>query len=111
MHVSTPHYARYPLASLGVCEPRLWRGFGACSDVKRKEKTTIVEAILCTGKTHQLRLHFSSLGYPIIGDELYGKKSEDGILHLHSTELTFKHPITKEIKTIINLPKWNNNSK
>lgn len=79
--------------------------------LERKEKTTIVEAILCTGKTHQLRLHFSSLGYPIIGDELYGKKSEDGILHLHSTELTFKHPITKEIKTIINLPKWNNNSK
>ena len=74
--------------------------------LKRKEKTTIIEAILCTGKTHQLRLHFSNLGYPIIGDELYGKKSEDDILHLHSMELDFIHPITKDKIKLKTLPKW-----
>ena len=76
--------------------------------LERKENTTIVSATLCTGKTHQLRLHFSNMGHPIIGDDLYGKKSSDGILHLHSTELTFIHPITNEKMTFTTKPKWFN---
>lgn len=69
-------------------------------------KTSLVEATLCTGKTHQLRVHFSSMGHPIIGDELYGAKSNDGILHLHSYYLDFTHPITKEQMTFTTKPKW-----
>lgn len=76
--------------------------------LERKQNSTLVSATLCTGKTHQLRLHFSDMGYPIIGDDLYGKKSSDGILHLHSTELTFVHPITNEEMTFTTLPKWFN---
>ena len=74
--------------------------------IEEKENTSLVEALLCTGKTHQLRLHFSSLNHPILGDELYGNKSEDGILKLHSYHLEFIHPITKQEILIENYPVW-----
>lgn len=67
---------------------------------------SLIEATLHTGKTHQLRLHFSSIGYPIIGDELYGKSEEDGILHLHSYSINFIHPITYQEIKIENIPLW-----
>lgn len=70
--------------------------------------TSLVEATLCTGKTHQLRVHFSSMGHPIIGDELYGVKRDDGILHLHSYYLEFTHPIKKEKMSFTTKPKWLN---
>lgn len=59
---------------------------------------SIVEAVPVTGRTHQLRVHFSSLGHPIVGDELYGTRSE--LIErqaLHSFSLTFKHPMTEEL--------------
>lgn len=76
--------------------------------VERSKKTTIIDALLCTGKTHQLRLHFSHLGYPIIGDLLYDDENNkvDDILRLHSYYLSFVHPITKEEIEIINYPIW-----
>lgn len=74
--------------------------------IKRTTDTTLVRAILHTGKTHQLRLHFANLGFPIIGDELYGVSSTDQILHLHSTYLSFTHPVTKERISISSSAKW-----
>ena len=50
-----------------------------------------------TGRTHQLRVHsahINGLNMPIVGDDLYGKKSSR--LHLHAESLTFNHPQTKE---------------
>ena len=67
---------------------------------------SIIDALLCTGKTHQLRLHFNYLGSPIIGDELYGTKAEDGILHLHSYHLEFIHPVTKKEIILESYPDW-----
>ena len=46
------------------------------------------------------------MGYPIIGDELYGNKEEDNILHLHSYHINFKHPISGKIVDIITYPIW-----
>ncbi len=69
---------------------------------------SIIEAVLHTGKTHQLRLHFSSIGFPIIGDELYGKKEDDNILHLHSYYICFNHPILKKEIILDNMPIWAN---
>lgn len=54
-----------------------------------------------TGRTHQLRVHAAhslGLGMPIIGDDLYGSKSDR--LYLHAQQLTFLHPTTKELMTI-----------
>ena len=67
---------------------------------------SFIEALLCTGKTHQLRLHFLSKNAPIVGDMLYGKETLDGILHLHSYYLEFVHPITKEKLLFTTYPSW-----
>lgn len=51
-----------------------------------------------TGRTHQIRLHLSHIGYPIVSDFLYGDEN-DGILHrhgLHCSRLTFRHPVTEK---------------
>lgn len=76
--------------------------------IEEKENASIVEAILHTGKTHQLRLHFSYLGNPIIGDELYGVATNDGILRLHSHSVEFIHPVTGEKIYIDTNPSWYN---
>jgi tRNA pseudouridine32 synthase/23S rRNA pseudouridine746 synthase len=54
-----------------------------------------------TGRTHQLRVHAAhqlGLKTPIVGDDLYGKRSDR--LYLHAGKIEFKHPVTKEILTI-----------
>ncbi len=71
---------------------------------------SFIEALLCTGKTHQLRLHFLSKNAPIVGDMLYGKETEDGILHLHSYYLEFIHPVTKEKLIFTTYPTWYKNN-
>lgn len=78
------------------------------SVISRNNNTTIIDALLCTGKTHQLRLHFSYLGHPIIGDLLYDEEnySEQEILRLHSYYVSFVHPITKKQIEIKNYPIW-----
>lgn len=74
--------------------------------IRKSENSSTIKAKLVTGKTHQLRLHFSSIGFPIIGDELYGTKEEDNILHLHSYHIEFIHPVTQKLIDITTYPKW-----
>ena len=61
-------------------------------------KYSIVKCILETGRTHQIRVHFASIGHSLVGDSLYGIKNTyfDGQL-LICTKLSFLHPITKEL--------------
>ena len=73
--------------------------------LKQKENKTLIEATLITGKTHQLRLHFSSINHPIIGDKLYGSSTEND-LKLHSYHFSFNHPITNKKITINSYPSW-----
>ena len=74
--------------------------------VKEYENKTLLYATLVTGKTHQLRVHFSSLNHPILGDKLYGHDDFE-CLYLHSTYLEFIHPVTKKRVEIISNPVWN----
>lgn len=58
--------------------------------VKRGEKYSVLELLLETGRTHQIRVHLSHLGLPIIGDELYGGDTSvmsRQALHCHSLEI------------------------
>lgn len=59
---------------------------------------TKVHAILETGRTHQIRVHFAHLGHPIVGDDLYGaKKTPTKTYELHAFRVQFVHPITGEM--------------
>lgn len=65
-------------------------------------KISLVKCILETGRTHQIRVHFSHIGYPLIGDTLYGTSSNlISRQALHSCKVSFIHPITKKELTII----------
>ncbi len=77
-----------------------------------KEKYTLLEINIETGRTHQIRVHLSHIGYPIIGDNTYSNgKNEWGIVGqcLHAKALDFKHPITeKEIHIEAPIPEYFN---
>ncbi len=65
--------------------------------LKRYKDYTLVSLILETGRTHQIRVHLSYIGYPIYNDPVYqNKKTTPFGQFLHSRHLEFTHPITKE---------------
>ena len=78
--------------------------------LKRYEKYTLLEINIETGRTHQIRVHLSHIGYPIVGDYTYSNgKNEFGVIGqcLHAKRLEFKHPITqKEMKLEAPLPEY-----
>jgi 23S rRNA pseudouridine1911/1915/1917 synthase len=49
-----------------------------------------------TGRTHQIRVHLSAIGYPIYADPLYGKPLSGRRLWLHAEQLSFEHPVSGE---------------
>ena len=49
-----------------------------------------------TGRTHQIRVHLSAVGFPVYADPLYGKPVPGGRLWLHAERLGFEHPVTGE---------------
>lgn len=65
--------------------------------IKKYANYTLVRLILETGRTHQIRVHLSYIGYPLYNDPVYNpRKSDDFGQFLHSEYLKFVHPITKE---------------
>ena len=59
------------------------------------ESISVVEAFPQTGRTHQLRVHFASIGHPILGDDIYGTQSEHIDRHaLHAAHLSLPMPYT-----------------
>ena len=72
--------------------------------VKRRfAKHSLLEVAIHTGRTHQIRVHLSSIGHPILGDRLYGA-AESALLperfFLHAWRLRFRSPATGEIVTV-----------
>lgn len=66
--------------------------------VQFREHSTMVAIELETGRYHQIRVQFSAIGHPIVGDLRYGAKGGDEkAIHLHCMKLAFEHPVTKEV--------------
>ena len=78
--------------------------------IERFGNYTLLEVKIETGRTHQIRVHLSQIGYPIVGDTVYSNgKNEWGIKGqcLHAKSLKFKHPITgKEMFIEAPIPKY-----
>lgn len=67
------------------------------SVIKEFNNFSLIDVTLHTGRTHQIRLHFSSINHPLIGDTLYGSNySNNNDILLFSYHLDFIHPITKK---------------
>ena len=72
--------------------------------LERLREATVVEVLLHTGRTHQVRVHFKHLGFPIVGDATYGNRQNKHLTELtgytaprqllHAHKLAFKHPHT-----------------
>ena len=71
--------------------------------LKRYNEFTLLEIKIETGRTHQIRVHLSEIGYPIVGDEVYSNGKNPFNVKgqmLHAAKLTFKHPKTGEKITV-----------
>ncbi|MBS0621911.1 MAG: RluA family pseudouridine synthase [Verrucomicrobia bacterium] len=71
--------------------------------LKRNEKYALVQAIIETGRTHQIRVHLQHHRTPILGDKLYGTSAADRLM-LHAQRLKFTHPITGQPLEILAPP-------
>jgi 23S rRNA-/tRNA-specific pseudouridylate synthase len=67
---------------------------------------TFLRVRIKTGRTHQIRVHLSAVGHPVVGDDVYGERAERdfkrkyGSLNryfLHAAELRFDHPTTGQV--------------
>jgi 23S rRNA pseudouridine1911/1915/1917 synthase len=78
--------------------------------VKKIGNNTLVEIDLITGRSHQIRVQFSSRGCPLVGDKKYGAKTElqnaAGQIALWAYKLEFKHPVTGDLLTFVSRPSF-----
>lgn len=72
-------------------------------DQIKQKNLTLVQCSLDTGRTHQIRVHFSSIGHPLAGDTLYGGSDQFHRQALHAAKMEFNHPFTQE-KIICHAP-------
>ena len=74
--------------------------------LKHSEKYTLVKLKLETGRTHQIRVHFAHIGYPLAGDTLYGGSTEEiSRQALHCRDIYFTHPVSeKKIHIFCEMP-------
>ncbi len=81
-------------------------------ELKNNGKNSLLEVKILTGRSHQIRLQLSNIGYPLVGDVKYGKQTgRTGNLGLWAGKLSFVHPTTKEKLTFLACPEdklpWN----
>jgi len=74
--------------------------------ISTKDNLSLVKINLITGRSHQIRLQFSSRNHPLIGDSKYGNNPNNIDIALFAKSITFNHPTTKERLTFtLDMPK------
>lgn len=103
--------ARHPIDRKRMAvDPKGRRAVTHWEVLERLNGGTYVKCLLETGRTHQIRVHMASIGHPLLGDVVYGRKKPVAGLAgqcLHAKKLTFTHPRTQEKMTVeCPLPDW-----
>ncbi|CAB4862438.1 unannotated protein [freshwater metagenome] len=80
-------------------------GYEVIQRLEKPRLQTLLRLRLDTGRTHQIRVHLSTIGHSVVNDSKYGhrrdKRLEQDRFYLHSAKLTFLHPVTGETVTTI----------
>lgn len=69
--------------------------------LERNHQGTLLEIALGTGRYHQIRVQFATIGHPIVGDAKYGSKQTRDQIALHHYKMVFNHPVTCERLTFV----------
>lgn len=95
--IDAPIYRPYPNKTLRAVGENGEKAVTHWKALKNDGKNTLLRIHLETGRTHQIRVHFLSLGAPLVGDRMYGNPDER-ICHqaLHCCYVSFVHPVTGE---------------
>jgi len=84
-------------------------GYEVIGRIEKPQPMTLLRLQLDTGRTHQIRVHLATIGHPVVNDPRYGHRREKRLsedrFFLHSTTLSFAHPITDEwLTTSVPIP-------
>ena len=95
--IDAPIFRPDPIKTVRIVDERGDTAVTHWKSLKTDGALTLLSVTLETGRTHQIRVHFSSLGSPLIGDTMYGKPDER-ISHqaLHCCEVELTHPVTNK---------------
>ena len=93
--IDAPIYRPDPILTMRVVDERGDRAVTHWEALETFDDRTLCRVRLETGRTHQIRVHFASVGAPLVGDTLYGTPSEEIARHaLHCAHAELTHPVT-----------------